>query len=535
MTNVLWTKNYKDFIVRNQETNATVVTIAGAKNVNKCLPGDYVTVTETGCILQKRAQHKPIAGLIELNSKVKYGFTSRNTPIYLFTPFNEAYPPFIVGCSERDTSSNRLALITFDNWTDTYPRGLLQRLLDTEEEALFWTHSPAACEKYKGTIPVPSAITGRPVLPQPTFHIDPVGCIDVDDVLTLESLNGRTYVTITIADVAHVIEAESPLDIRAAAIAQTFYQPTMNKPMFPRELSEDLLSLKPSSTHKAGLSLRFPLDDPSQVGWFESAVPTNTTYTYESIYKNQMLCDQLKQMAIALKTPTDDSHVWIEIAMKFYNTEAAKMLKANNAGLLRCHKAPEMAKLDMYTKIDPSLKFLAYNSATYVDPSSGEDITHWGLDASAYCHASSPIRRYADLVNQRALKAILNKAPLPLAPSPHNLNRVAKAAKQHDRDYIFMNAIRQAPQSIVSGQIVTIKHTEKDTSIAVYVDTWSLIVKLHYTPGPTPDTVMSKDETQVFAIAEGMHVMLSYSADLKARSWKKRMVLRLTPSANTKN
>ena len=90
MTTVLCTKNYKDFTVRIQETDTTIATIAGAKNVNKCLPGDTVTVTETGCVLLKRAQHKPIAGLIELNSKVKYGFTSRNTPIYLFTPFNEA-------------------------------------------------------------------------------------------------------------------------------------------------------------------------------------------------------------------------------------------------------------------------------------------------------------------------------------------------------------------------------------------------------------------------------------------------------------
>jgi exoribonuclease R len=526
MTTVLCTKNYKEFTVSTQETDETIATIAGAKNVNKCLPGDCVTVTETGCVLQKRAQHRPIAGLIELNSKVKYGFTSRNTPIYLFTPFNEAYPPFIVGCSERDTSINRLALITFDTWTDTYPRGLLRRLLDTEEEALFWTHSPAACEKYKGPIPAADPISNRRLLPQPTFHIDPVGCVDVDDVLTLESLNDRTYVTITIADVAHVIHPSTSLDIRAAAIAQTFYQPTSNKPMFPRELSEDLLSLKPSSTHKAGLSLRFPLDDPSQVMWFESAVPTTTTYTYESVYKNQDLCAQLKQMASALNEPTDDSHVWIEIAMKFYNTEAAKMLKAHNTGLLRCHKAPDKAKLDKYMQIDPALKFLAYTSATYV--SSEENTGHWGLSAEAYCHASSPIRRYADLINQRALKAILNKTSPPACPSPHNLNRVAKAAKQHDRDYIFMSAIRAAPSSTVSGQIVTIKPTAKDTTIAVYVSEWSLIVKLHYTPGPEPDTVVSKDETQVFAIKEGQQVVLAYSADLKARSWKKRMVLRLT-------
>ena len=141
---ILFTKNYKDFSVK--ENGVIIREFNDARLARKCLPGDEVSIDcVTGCNLIKRTEHPIIAGLIELNSKTKYGFSSRNVPIFLFTPFNESYPPFVVGCSERDTTVNRLALVRFDEvWNDTFPRGLLTRLLDigSDEEALFWTYSP---------------------------------------------------------------------------------------------------------------------------------------------------------------------------------------------------------------------------------------------------------------------------------------------------------------------------------------------------------------------------------------------------------
>ena len=528
-TYYLWTKNYRDFQIRTTDTHETVKTFQHAKAANKALPGDIVAPTDTGCTLVSRAKHYPIAGLLELNSKVKYGFTARNSPIYLFSPYNEAYPPFVVGCSEKDTSVNRSALITFDHWTDTYPRGNLVRLLVSDTEALFWTHSPAACQPYKGPFPEPPKdLHNRPHLPPTTFHIDPPGCQDVDDVLSIEHTPTDTYITITIADVAASIAPDSPLDLRAQVIAQTFYQATSNRPMFPHTLSEDALSLKPGPNLKAGLSLRFSLSDPTNYTLFESAVNTAETYTYESIYQSAHV-PILKQMATALDSPSDDSHEWIEAAMKFYNTTAAKLLKQHNAGLLRAHTAPDAAKLQTYTEIDPSLTFLAYSAATYVKPSHS-NTHHWGLSAMAYCHASSPIRRYADLINQRALKAILMQAPPQPSPDPATLNRVSKAAKQHDRDYIFLCAIQRSSTDTVQGKIIDITITATNPAavkLSVYVPSWSLVVKLHYATGPSPGTVMSKDEKTVNTVCLGQHVVLSYNADLKARSWKKRMVLRL--------
>lgn len=527
---VLYTKDYKSFELRSQI--APPILIQGAKSVAKCLPGDEVSYSpSTGVSLLSRSKHPTLAGLLELNSKVKYGFTSRGSPIYLFTPFNEAYPPFVVGCSERDTSVNRLGLIQFESWSETFPRGNLLRLLPVgaDEEALAWTYSPLACERYKGPIPLAPLMTNRQQLPENTFHIDPPGCRDVDDVLTIEHNGSETYIIITIADVAAVVHPGTPLDQRAAQIAQTLYQDG-NAPrhMLPAELSESLLSLLPGGEPKPGVSLRFPLSNPNHTEWFLSAVSTSKTYTYESVYTNREITSVLTQMATALGEPTDDSHKWIEVAMKFYNLEAAKLLRSTGQGYLRAHDAPQQTKLNHYTSISPDLRFLAFVSASYI-PASATETQHWGLSTDLYTHITSPIRRYADLVNQRVLKAVISQLPLPTStPPPTHLNSRAKQLKQHDRDLVLLRQIKQQPTGTTQATVIELKPLPEtnETKVILYVPAWQLVVRLRYTQ-QADGSLLSKDERQQFIVKVGDQLTLAYTSNLTARSWKKRMVLTL--------
>jgi len=52
-----------------------------------------------------------LVGVLELASKYRYGLTSRGVPMYLFKPYDEAEPDYIVGCSERDTRKNQIAIV----------------------------------------------------------------------------------------------------------------------------------------------------------------------------------------------------------------------------------------------------------------------------------------------------------------------------------------------------------------------------------------------------------------------------------------
>jgi ribonuclease R len=96
--------------------------------------------------------------------------------------------------------------------------------------------------------------------------------------------------------------------------------------------------------------------------------------------------------------------------MILYNTEAGKQLKTMKQGIVRRHSAPDRERLQAYRDHVPELEMLAFSSAEYC-LAEEEDTRHYGLDSDHYAHASSPIRRYADLIVHRALIRALDLGP----------------------------------------------------------------------------------------------------------------------------
>ena len=280
---ILTTSDYMRFTVGNE-------TFEGASKANRCLPNDEVRWDGSQCSLVKRASHGPIPGVLELNSKVLYGHTAKGYPIYLFHPFNKSYPPMRVGSSEKDRSKNQVALIEFAIWDEHLPRGTLIRLLGhgfkAEAEALKWLYSyPNSKLQFE---PQP-LIDMRPFIEGYTVNIDPDGCKDIDDVVTLRRITNGWEVTITIADVAeHIIEG-SPLDLAAQKKGQTLYQDGAVVPMFPLSLSEGAGSLLPGEI-RYGLSLIFHWTGTcSNFHMIESRIQNQKTYTYDRDRKSTRL------------------------------------------------------------------------------------------------------------------------------------------------------------------------------------------------------------------------------------------------------
>ena len=539
MNGILTTKDYIHFTILS-DGGQPLYTFTGAKLANQCLPGDHVSWINDKCELELRNEHPLLVGTVELTSSSTYGLTKRGIPMYLFTPYDKSYPPFIVGCSEKDRRYNKIGLIKFEDWIDHFPRGSLQQTLgqsgeiEAERNALIWQACPWKYPKYDYQPECkqdsePTYQTGY------TFHIDPEGCKDVDDVLTFEQLSDASWkVTITISDVAAYVEDGGAIDIMASLIGQTLYskEGNMIRPMLPTAYSEQACSLLPGK-ESYGISLQFVWDGTTiqDIKWLESILQVDQSYSYESFQAASTPYHQpLAAIATYLaKTGHDitDAHEWIEQMMIFYNTEAGKKLKAAHMGVLRRHSAPNQEKWKNYMEHVPDLKFLAMHAAEYV-LAEEQDTMHYGLSSDTYAHASSPIRRYADLVNQRILKLLIRQSiDYYIVPiTMHDMNAREKAIKRFARDMDFVDALATGKTTftgIIMDRILKENHM---TKVKIYIPEWKRMISATYKT-VSEDMVLSRDEIKEMNVSLYREVEINCTFMMQSRSWKERVVLEI--------
>ena len=176
----------------------------GAKNANKCLPYDFILPTINGCSLSRRNKYPLLVGILGTTGS-KYGFTSKGNPIYLCKPLDERYPPFYIGSKIKDILSNKLITFKFDSWPENseFPKGTFVELLGNCGDILAETNASLlkangfSWPKLLPGIVVPSK-EGRHLIDAYTFNIDPDGCKDIDDCISIWD----NKMAISIADVS---------------------------------------------------------------------------------------------------------------------------------------------------------------------------------------------------------------------------------------------------------------------------------------------------------------------------------------------
>lgn len=423
--------------------------------------------------------NRSVVGVLELASKYRYGLTSRGAPMYLFRPYDETLPPeYIVGSTERDTTRNQIALveITTTESSTTKPRGILIRLMGpvgdpvAERAALLQHYCP---HLPLSTTPPPTDTSDDPYRIELseetgwiTFHVDPPGCRDIDDAIAWHP--EKKLWAIAIADVAAAVPVDSELDKRACAIGSTFYDldGRVVRPMLPPTISEGTASLLPGQRRRA-ISILFPSDAPiTNVKWELCWITVAHSFTYESFAESSLI------------TKDTDTHVWIADKMIYYNTAAAALLQTHNYGLMRVQSAADAATVAAWPS---ELRHLANERATYQLTDVTKDQSHAGLGVVSYAHASSPLRRYADLLNQRAIKTILygNAArPRETPEISEHLNARADAARRWTRDLTFLTHV--TPGHLYEIDVIPISATH------VWVPLWKRIIRLRHDVSDRP-------------------------------------------------
>ena len=480
-----------------------------------------------------------IGGILELSSKVRYGITTRGAPIFRFIPYDRSLGPFAVGCSQRNVFYNVHAIVESKEEetpkrTNELPKANLVQILGTptaesELAVLMATYAfDSKKELRKHAIQTISSIQdvsleNRTRLEGITFHIDPPGCKDVDDSFTFLKTEKGWTISINIADVAAYVEEGTPLDQMAKAKATSFYSPTgvSLAPMLPPEV-EEIASLLPGKD-KLTVSLQFDwipglpglsgLPDQSiNFRWIQTITHTTTSYTYDEA--NSQLSSSEHLQALKEFTQSSDSHKWVETMMILYNTHAGEKLRELGCGILRTHSIPQQEKLEAWTQIDPDLAFLAYDSATFINANTTKEIHHYGLNLGTYAYASSPIRRYCDLVNQRILKGDIKPSSDIPESLINDLNRRQKQAKAFSRDLFFMTALKthdgeaKETKEAVIGTVVSV--SSSNDSFKVYVPVWKRVVKVRAIQRPLLE-IKTK-------------VSLTWYDDMKTPFWKDRIV-----------
>jgi exoribonuclease R len=249
--------------------------------------------------------------------------------------------------------------------------------------------------------------------------------------------------------------------------------------MLPEILSNQQASLRADSKRRPVLSRIYEIqnDQIRSVRWELQLIKIQTSFTYESVLEDKGLSQKLQStLRILDKDLSNDSHEWVEIAMILYNKAAASVLKQHNVGLLRSQ--PDGIEKEMWAKLAEQttvkeLAFFGYGAGKYV-PANTANTQHVGLNLEEYAHASSPLRRYADLHNQRWLKHILFNGPKPkTSVSSQCLNDLGKEAKQLDRDLWFLENLEPGKITEQEGYVLKCKGEEA----TIYVPAWKRKVR----------------------------------------------------------
>ena len=493
--------------------------------LRKWLPGDVIYPNNN--VIRSGTKHRAIVGIIDFCNRIGQGFTLRGTPLYLFYPFDPAYPPFLVSAKERATT-NILAVVSYEHWDGRWPRGGIKRVLgavgnkDAEKTMLRLAagipttkETEIAIEKENDFGSYDSSAWDI------VCNIDPSGCEDVDDVFAWRS--DGTF-AIAIADVAAFVKPGSDIDILAREKGTSVYEDTkVVNAMLPPIISTNQASLLADGKKRAVLALVWPtgMTEPS---WQRLLLEVNRPHTYKSVLSDSEVCSILPTILTRILAPRKiivgtDPHEWVEAAMVEYNRRAAEVLTSAGVGLLRVHSGTAITEnISLATATEcPALAWRGASAGAYAAIGTAHaTIGHSGLGLPVYAHASSPLRRYADLVNQRVLKNVLfGGAITPIEPAlSMHLNKRNAAIKMYERAIWFLTSLRT--DTITETLAICLEYrTFPVDKWNVYVPAWRRYIKARPVDGYFP--------------TGGQTVKLRVFCDLRQVVWDQRCVCAISP------
>jgi len=276
----------------------------------------------------------------------------------------------------------------------------------------------------------------------PLITIDGQSTQDYDDAISLENRENGYRLGIHIIDVAAYIKSSDPIDMAARYRASSIYMPDDKLPMIPPSLSEDLCSLKegeirPGISTLVQMNRFFEISDfkivPSiikvhkQMSYTEANLLNGKNDPITTLYKIATLLREKRLKAGGIQITLPEVNVWLEDnreiryakidrenpsrmlvseMMILANSLMAQFLADHNTPAVFRSQAPPRQRL--FKGIETALmpNFLQRKQLSRAIIGVTPEL-HAGLGVKAYVTATSPIRRYHDLLTQRQIRSIL--------------------------------------------------------------------------------------------------------------------------------
>jgi len=246
----------------------------------------------------------------------------------------------------------------------------------------------------------------------PTVTIDGERAKDFDDAVSVQKEDNRYRLWVHIADVGHFVGWNTAIDLEARKRGTSVYFPDRVIPMLPKELSEDLCSLRPK-VERLAFTVELEFDkNGKRLGssLYPSIIVSNERMTYTSVRKilidedprerekyNDLLhnfeimaelCNILKEKRVRrgsldfdlpepevlldiqgrpeaiVKAERNFAHMIIEEFMIAANETVAEYLESHEVpGLYRIHEEPEAMKIQEMMKVINALEIMRHRRA----------------------------------------------------------------------------------------------------------------------------------------------------------------------------
>jgi len=396
---------------------------------------------------------KNIPGILLLENNKTYGRTENNKRLYYkCRPNDPKIPCFLVAydisIGFKKEYTNKYVTFIFQHWTDKHPIGVLSQTIGDVYDLTAFNEYQLICKQLQVSIK-PAVSAANAALRSRTigsfqteimecpkrfgnmtrllesnrfiFTIDPRGCTDRDDALSIVSVTNRDItehvVSVHIANVWVWIEALGLSDVLGNRVA-TIYFPEMKRPMLPSIIGEGLCSLDEGNDRFA-FTMDFKVIEHPKKGvyiqylasllpnMYQSAINVSKNFVYEEpVLLNNTDYKALKTITQKLDKSVKNSHDVVAFWMVQMNMYTAKHMKSERFGIFRTVQSKlDDAQVEADDKTIPPIVRIWEQQLTgeYVTHSNDQlNLSHHALVFSEYVHITSPIRRLVDLLNQIA-------------------------------------------------------------------------------------------------------------------------------------